>query len=365
MRHLAVLACWAACVARVWVTFIRGPRPIWRVSLTLSLLCVTFCATARYETGMVFGSPGLPEAVSYFWLLLGVGMVNIYVDCLWEEEPTWRKSWWHIALSGFLAITVLVAWNYIPLKGPGNVLGTAPMSPALATFMLVAYVPLVPTLGRVSHCCFAQLKNPTGAPAPGQRVGLSLIGVFCGIGMLSFGATSVDVLFRIPTHARRSPDHPLISVTPIANAISLCGLSLGLFFFLAGPWVAAKRQRRQAELIRPLWDFLIARYPAVHLAPTNLGEGAPLMRMTMEVHDALSLCRLPVTTSITPEAIVNGILSEQQYENTNNISETISAAQLVTEGDVTDIDLAAAYNAKIKELKCMSPERSESPIYRA
>lgn len=89
------------------------------------------------------------------------------------------------------------------------------------------------------------------------------------------------------------------------------------------------------------------------------------MRMTMEVHDALSLCRLPVTTSITPEAIVNGILSEQQYENTNNISETISAAQLVTEGDVTDIDLAAAYNAKIKELKCMSPERSESPIYRA
>lgn len=351
MKQLAVLACWAACGARCWVTFVSGPRPIWRVSLTLSLVFVTIGATARYDPWLLNGRPGLPEAMSYFWLLLGVGMVNVYIDCLEEDVPTWRRSGWKVALGGVFATALLVSWHYVPNRTASNDLGAAPMSPSLAVFVLTAYVPIATTLARVSRYCFTQLRSATRVPAPGGRIGLTLIGFFCGIAMVNFAATAVEVIVRIRDGSPRSSDSPFISVTPLVNAISLCGLSVGLFFLLAGPTIATRRQRVTASLLHPLWEFLVHQHPQVHLAAASPRGGSPILtRMTMEVHDALSLCHLPLTTPATPEAIVRGIITsaERPHEHV----ETIAAAHLVTAGQIADSDLALAYNAVTKGDPC-------------
>ena len=350
MKHAAVFACWVACGARMWLTFIRGPRPIWRVSLTLSLLFVTISTTARYEPWLFSGSPGLEEAASYFWLLLGMGMVNVYVDSLEQPTPRWKSSGHYLVLGYGFAVVALVAWGFIPQGFQSGELTSAAMTPALAVFILASYAPLVPTLARISRYCVTRLRSQPSATAPGERVGLAFIGFFCGAGTLSFGATTLDVFIRLPSHAARPAGHPLVVLTPIVNAISLCGLSIGLCFFLAGPPIAARRQRMQAERIRPLWAHLIKRHPDVHLASHY--EAHALTRMTIEVHDALSLCHLPGSTPPTAEAISRALLANR-YDRSARPG-TVSAAHLVTTGRLTEVDLADAYNsARNGDIACM------------
>lgn len=347
MRHFAVLVCWAACAARLWLTFVRGPRPIWRVSLTLSLTFVTLGATVRYEPWLVLNIPGFAEAASYFWLLLGVGMVNVYVDSLEQAAPSWRRSRRHIVTGVCLALLVVVSWLYIPDKMDSAGLAVAPMSLPLAVFILTADASLAVTLGRISRYCLRQIRDASRLPAPGERSGLALIGIFCGTGMLSFATSSLDAIVRLPTGAARSPHNPLTIATPIINATSLCGLAIGLFLLLAGPTLAVRGQRRQAALVRPFWEFLVRRHPEVHLEGSQRG----LTRMRMEVHDALSLCYLPRTTPATPEAIVRGIIAGP--ERPLGPDSAVPAAHLVTVGHLTEADLAMAYNAATEEISCM------------
>lgn len=346
MRHFAVLVCWAACATRLWLTFVRGPRPIWRVSLTLSLTFVTLGATFRYEPWLLVGIPGFAEAASYFWLLLGVGMVNVYVDSLEQESPSWRRSRRHVLIGACLASLVVVSWFYIPEKIDSASLTVAPMTLPLAVFILAADASLAVTLGRVSRYCLRQFRSDTRLPAPGERSGLAFIGIFCGIGMLSFAASSLDAIVRLPAGAARTPHNPLTVATPIVNATSLCGLAIGLFLLLVGPTISSRRQRRQAALVRPLWEFLVQLHPEVHLETSHRGS-TRLTRMRMEVHDALSLCHLPQATPATSEAIVRGIIEGPECPAGQNT--TVSAAQLVTVAQLTETDLALAYSAATTE----------------
>lgn len=292
IRHLAVSSCLIASLARVWVTFVKGSRPIWRTSLTLAMLFMAICAATRYEASHLLdlGWPNIGELLSYGWLILAAGMANVYVDTLSSSSPSWRRSWPHLAFAAACVLTISIAWFETPTVADREAspsINTLPMTPSLATFNIATYGPLVITALRVMIYCWKQLRNGTRSE-PGAHLGLSLIGSFSIFGLLSCLSVVIESLYRLPPHAPLHPHSEFLILPPLANAISLSGLGLGVAVLVWAPALDARlHERRLRSDITPLWRFLTLRYPEAR--STSL---TTTTRKRIEIHDALALHRV-------------------------------------------------------------------------